>query len=119
MMSHLENAKKIVEFAKQNGFPNAGMFFWCEEGECSYDTPELAVDNLDNGCSSDFEISIHLSSIRLKNNVIDGYSNAEEVFPAKTKCHNCALLKNGDCIYSRYPYGCLNFVANPAPEAST
>ena len=84
-MSNLGNAKKIVEFAKQNGFPNAGMFFWCEEGEYSYDTPNDAVDNLDDGCHSDFEISIHLSSIRLRNNVIDGYSNAEEVAPG------CAL----------------------------
>jgi hypothetical protein len=109
-MSHLENAKKIVEFAKENGFPNAGIFFWCEEGECSYETPTDAVDQLDDGCGSDFEISIHLSSVYLRNDIINGYSNAVEVLPKTGKCFKCELANNGSCIYSRFPYGCLNFV---------
>lgn len=108
-MNHLENAKKVVEFAKQNGFPDAGWYFWCEDGEYSHDDPRIAVDDLEDGNSSDFEISIHLSSIRLRNDVVDGYSNAVEVLPTTGKCFSCELLENGDCIYSRFPYGCLNF----------
>lgn len=82
-MSKLENAKKVVEFAKANGFPEAKSYFYHEEDEASYDKPEDAVDQLANGESDDFQLCISLSGITLKQQIseVEGveYSNGVEV----------------------------------------
>lgn len=82
-MSKLENAKKVVEFAKANGFPNAKSYFYSQEDEASYDETEDAVDQLSNGETDDFELCIHLSDVTLKQQISeedgDKYSNGVEV----------------------------------------
>lgn len=82
-MSKLEAAKKVVEFAKANGFPEASWYLWCSEGERSYDTPDEAVDELDDGDEAEFGICIHLSDITIRQELVMGedstYSNGVEV----------------------------------------
>ena len=84
-MSRLEQAKAVIEFAKANGFPNANMYLWSEEGERSYDTPDEAVDELDDGVEAEFSICLHLDDVTLRQEVLregdDEYSNAVEVIP--------------------------------------
>lgn len=34
-MTRIEQAQAVVEFAKANGFPDADLWFWENDGECS------------------------------------------------------------------------------------
>ena len=83
-MSCMKQAEAVVAFAKANGFPGASWFLWSVEGETSYDSTTVAVDELDDGEQEDFQLSIHLGDITLRQELsfgVDGtkYSNGVEV----------------------------------------
>lgn len=83
-MSSLEQAKAVVEFAKANGFPNASWFLWSVEGETSYNDTSEAVMELDHGETDEFQLSVHLGDITLrqagnKREEDDSFSEAVEV----------------------------------------
>ena len=83
-MTRMKQAEAVVEFAKANGFPNASWFLWSVEGETSYDDTSEAVDELDDGEQEDFQLSVHLGDITLRQELsfgVDGtsYSNGVEV----------------------------------------
>jgi len=86
-VTKMEQAAKVVEFAKANGFPNASWFLWSVEGETSYDSTTTAIDELDDGEQEDFQLSAHLGDITLRqelsyeDNGETKYSNAVEVSP--------------------------------------
>lgn len=83
-MTRIQQAEAVVEFAKANGFPNASWFLWSVEGETSYDDTSEAVMELDHGETDEFQLSIHLSDVTLrqagnKREDEDSFSEAVEV----------------------------------------
>lgn len=82
-MSKLENAQKVVEFAKANGFPDASIYFYDTDGETGYTSIDTAVDELEDGEAREFKLGLDLCSVALENRLetVDGtqYSNGVEV----------------------------------------
>lgn len=85
----MEAAEAVVEFAKSQGFPHASWFLWDEEGEHSYDSADLAVDDMENGHEAGFQLNITLGHVRLRQELIENvngadYSNGVEVPSERT-----------------------------------
>ena len=119
-MSRLTLANAIERFAKEHGFPKASVFFTHPDSDYSNSTANDAVDNMDDGQSDEFQISIYLGDVKLKNMIIDGHSNAFEMDGDRTLlCTNCKVMADGGCAYSRFPSGCQHFAANPPAEPCT
>jgi len=81
----MEQAAKVVEFAKANGFPNADLYLYSHDAEVSFDTPDLAMDDTEDGGTAEFDICISLSNVKFRQEPKfedgDHYSNAVEVSP--------------------------------------
>lgn len=84
-MTKMEQAVKVVEFAKVNGFPKASWFLWSAEHETSYNDEDEAVMDLGHGETDEFQLSIHLSDVTFRQAGNrpddDSFSEAVEVSP--------------------------------------
>ena len=63
-MTHMEQAKAVVEFAKANGFPDASFGIWDYVEEHLYESADSAMDGWLCGDEADFEIIVAMGKTR-------------------------------------------------------